>query len=571
MGRFFVSKKGAQMKNLLYLIFGLLVILALAVPMATPVLADDTGFKTPSNYSNSNNVSSPDNGRLSDDNRATFGSDNSRVDYYRWTLNIPSGATITGIEVSIEGRRTNGGDNRQYAISLSRDGSSFNSSTKTTAANWSNSSDSTYSLGGDGDLWGWSSVSSANFNDDNFRVRVYATSGGGGPPGGGGSYDLLLDSVQVKIYYTILAGITITPTSGLVTTEAGDTATFTIVLNSTPTNNVTIGLSSSDTTEGTVSPTSVTFTTGDWDTPQTVTITGVDDAELDGNISYTIITAAATSTDPNYNGVNASDVSVTNNDDDTATCDNVEVQLAIILDGSISISTPDFNIMKNGLAAAVTDPDCVPHDGSVELTVVQIGLMGSVGAALEIGPVIITEANASTVESQIQSIAKRGGYTPIACALYLAADTLHDSPCFDPNIKQAINLVTDGIPNRCCPPSGGGSNYDAWDCISGTGSCPPDGCNEAMESTEYARDYAISHLGMTANQDEIDAEFIGSQGTASDWLRDEIVWPGDGYYALQSRARLGPRGRQRSGIRANALPENQGHHMHPTYCERRPR
>ena len=48
------------------------------------------------------------------------------------------------------------------------------------------------------------------------------------------------------------AGITVTPTTGLTTTEAGGTATFTVVLNTQPTADVTIALSSSDTTEGTV-------------------------------------------------------------------------------------------------------------------------------------------------------------------------------------------------------------------------------------------------------------------------------------------------------------------------------
>ena len=81
-----------------------------------------------------------------------------------------------------------------------------------------------------------------------------------------------------------IAGITVTPTVGLVTTEAGGTATFTVRLNSQPTANVTIGLSSSDTTEGTVLPASLTFTTANWNTPQTVTVTGVNDAVDDGDI-----------------------------------------------------------------------------------------------------------------------------------------------------------------------------------------------------------------------------------------------------------------------------------------------
>jgi hypothetical protein len=64
---------------------------------------------------------------------------------------------------------------------------------------------------------------------------------------------------------------------------------------------VTIGLSSSDTTEGTVSPSSLTFTPANWNTPRTVTVTGVNDVVDDGDISYAIVTAAATSADPNYN------------------------------------------------------------------------------------------------------------------------------------------------------------------------------------------------------------------------------------------------------------------------------
>ena len=112
-------------------------------------------------------------------------------------------------------------------------------------------------------------------------------------------------------------GITVTPTTGLTTTEAGATANFTVVLNSQPTADVTIPLTSSNTAEGTVDKPSLTFTAANWNTPQTVTVTGVDDSVVDGNIAYNIVTAAATSTDTNYSGVNAADVAVTNTDNDT--------------------------------------------------------------------------------------------------------------------------------------------------------------------------------------------------------------------------------------------------------------
>jgi hypothetical protein len=114
------------------------------------------------------------------------------------------------------------------------------------------------------------------------------------------------------------SGITVSPTSGLITTEAGGTATFDVHLNSQPSANVTISLSSSDLTEGTVSPATLTFTSLNWSNDQTVTITGVNDFIVDGNIAYTIITTPSSSTDPLYNGVNPRDVSVVNTDDDVA-------------------------------------------------------------------------------------------------------------------------------------------------------------------------------------------------------------------------------------------------------------
>ena len=67
-----------------------------------------------------------------------------------------------------------------------------------------------------------------------------------------------------------------------------------------------------------MSPASLTFTTANWNTAQTVTVTGVDDGLDDGDIAYSIVTAAATSSDGNYNGMNPSDVSVTNTDNDAS-------------------------------------------------------------------------------------------------------------------------------------------------------------------------------------------------------------------------------------------------------------
>ncbi|QTD52845.1 IPTL-CTERM sorting domain-containing protein [Sulfidibacter corallicola] len=112
------------------------------------------------------------------------------------------------------------------------------------------------------------------------------------------------------------AGITVTPVAvePLVTDENLTTSSFDVVLDTEPTADVVLNFESNDTTEGTVGPASATFTSGNWNTPQTITITGVDDFLDDGNVNYTIITRPASSTDTNYDGLDPADVTAVNND-----------------------------------------------------------------------------------------------------------------------------------------------------------------------------------------------------------------------------------------------------------------
>src|SRR5262249_4338737 len=59
-------------------------------------------------------------------------------------------------------------------------------------------------------------------------------------------------------------GVIVDAPTLLTTTEAGGTATFTVVLNAPPTAAVTIPILSGDLTEGTVALASLTFTTSNW-------------------------------------------------------------------------------------------------------------------------------------------------------------------------------------------------------------------------------------------------------------------------------------------------------------------
>jgi hypothetical protein len=112
------------------------------------------------------------------------------------------------------------------------------------------------------------------------------------------------------------AGINVTPTSGLVTSEDGTTATFQVVLMSPPTSDVTIAIASDTPTEGKASPGTLVFDATDWSVPQTVTVTGVDDQVPDGARDYLIVTSPAVSADVRYSGLDAADVAATNLDND---------------------------------------------------------------------------------------------------------------------------------------------------------------------------------------------------------------------------------------------------------------
>jgi hypothetical protein len=113
------------------------------------------------------------------------------------------------------------------------------------------------------------------------------------------------------------AGVTILASPNLTTTEAGGTASFRIVLNSAPTAGVTFFLSSSNASEGTVTPGMVEFTVDNWNVPQTVTITGQQDTVADGNQVYAVVFDRAQSSDAGYKDFVVDPIPVINLDDDT--------------------------------------------------------------------------------------------------------------------------------------------------------------------------------------------------------------------------------------------------------------
>ncbi|HBS06785.1 MAG TPA: hypothetical protein DEA96_17580 [Leptospiraceae bacterium] len=104
---------------------------------------------------------------------------------------------------------------------------------------------------------------------------------------------------------------------GVATPNSG---TFSVVLRTAPLADVVIPINdtadsvNAGNREGTTSPTSLTFTTGNWNVPQNVTVTSVDDLEVDGIKIYTIAVQNTSSSDSDYNGIDPRDVVVYNRD-----------------------------------------------------------------------------------------------------------------------------------------------------------------------------------------------------------------------------------------------------------------
>ncbi|MCD9026840.1 hypothetical protein LDO26_01235 [Luteimonas sp. BDR2-5] len=105
-----------------------------------------------------------------------------------------------------------------------------------------------------------------------------------------------------------LGGIGYNPSNPNFQVIEGQTTGFRIMLTRAPTSTVVVPVTSSDTTEATVSPQQITFTPSNWNRPQLVTVRTIDDGIIDGDQPVEISVGQAVSNDPHYIGVSANSV-----------------------------------------------------------------------------------------------------------------------------------------------------------------------------------------------------------------------------------------------------------------------
>ena len=121
--------------------------------------------------------------------------------------------------------------------------------------------------------------------------------------------------VTVTIVDDDTAGVSVSKSAITVTEEDTIGDTYTVVLDSQPTANVTITIGGQGAADITATPTPLTFTTTTWATAQTVTVTAGNDTDTVTDTHS--LTHNAASSDAKYSGITIAGVAVTVNDNDS--------------------------------------------------------------------------------------------------------------------------------------------------------------------------------------------------------------------------------------------------------------
>jgi parallel beta-helix repeat protein len=185
--------------------------IATFTPTSTLASATNTGFHAPTANSavttsagdNNGYQTTPTNAYLADglfaidansgtnSNTSCTNSGKDKHLFYNYTLNVPTAATIQGIEVKLTGKVSSASNSPKFCVQLSWDGGTTWTTAKSTSV--LSITNTTYLLGTSLDTWGrtWSGL---NFSDANFRLRIIDVAGSS-------SRTFYLDGVAVQVTY----------------------------------------------------------------------------------------------------------------------------------------------------------------------------------------------------------------------------------------------------------------------------------------------------------------------------------------------------------------------------------
>ena len=194
-----------------------------------------------------------------------------------------------------------------------------------------------------------------------------------------------IPSVTVTIEEDDATRVSIDPTALTVTEGDATGASYTVVLDSQPTADVTVDISGHAGTDVLVTPSTLTFTSENWETPQTVTVSAAqdDDAVTDQAVTLSHDVAGA----EEYQAITAESVTVTIDEDDAA---------------RVSIDPTEMSVPEGGDNSYTVVLDTQP---SAEVTVT---VSGHDGTDVSVAPssLTFTSANWNVAQSITVSAAQ---------------------------------------------------------------------------------------------------------------------------------------------------------------------
>ena len=255
---------------------------------------------------------------------------------------------------------------------------------------------------------------------------------------GGEWLPLGLSDTSVDTIPTIEPGLVVSVVT--LTVDEGRSSTFTVNLNTVPSAPVTVSVVSGDPSAAAVDArtASLTFTTTDFGTPQTVTVNAPDDSNDDDK--STTVTLTTTSTDSGYNGLTAR-VAITITDDDIPPA-------LIVAPASVSVAesaTATFTValasrpsgpvtvtVSSDNAVATVDPASLTFPTSDWSTPQQVDVTGTDNAACQ------------DVSTSAALAATNGGYDTVSASVPVTV-TDDDNPNFSASDAAAYVAARDHL------------------------------------------------------------------------------------------------------------------------------
>jgi|GEM_PF-4542109 len=251
------------------------------------------------------------------------------------------------------------------------------------------------------------------------------------------------DAAGTAATYTAEAGATITvipqaavlvdPTT--LTIKEGESADYSLRLARQPTSAVTLTVAYAD-VQVTPDPTTVTFTSGNWNTPQTVTVIALEGEPNEGEHS-TLIVHEIASDDADYAALDVDSVQVNLSEPPADVCSET-LDVMLVLDGSRSIGDHSFRQMM-GFTSELVDAFTISPDDA-RFGLVQFASQDWGTRHLRLS------GDTTALKHTIDSIRQLKGYTDIEEGLRLARTELQDNA--RTGVPQAVILFTDGQHNQ---------------------------------------------------------------------------------------------------------------------------